>query len=100
MSCHGTTPSCATTCIRFSVSRLSGHSKYPAEFEGRRLSNPAFYNYGAALTAQTATGTADVVPIVQVRILLEDAIQLPDVFADVGIDLVAVDIVTASRCAT
>lgn len=67
---------------------------YPAEFEGRRLSNPDSFDYGAALTVQTDNGSADVVPIIQVRVPLGEAIQLPDLFAAVGIDLVAVDVST------
>lgn len=43
---------------------------------------------------QTETGSADVVPIIQVRVPLEEAIQLLDIFAAVGIDLVAVDVST------
>jgi hypothetical protein len=68
--------------------------EYPAELEERRLSNPDSFDYGAALTVQTGTGNADVVPIFQVRVPLEEAIQLPDVFAALGIDLVAVDVST------
>jgi hypothetical protein len=69
---------------------------YPAEFESRRLSNPDSFDYGGALTVQTATGSAQVVPIIQVRVPLEEAIRLegPDLFTEVGIDLLAVDITT------
>jgi hypothetical protein len=67
---------------------------YPAEFEGRRLSNPDSFDHSHALTVQTATQSVDVVPIIQMRVPLEEAIQLPDIFAEVGIDLLAVDIST------
>ena len=47
------------------------------------------------LTVQTLGGAANVVPIFQVRVPLEEAIHLPDVFAELGVDLLAVDIDTA-----
>jgi hypothetical protein len=50
---------------------------YPAELEGRRLSNPDAYSYEHALTVQTATGAADVVPVIQSTIPLEEVIELP-----------------------
>jgi hypothetical protein len=51
--------------------------EYPAELEGRRLSNPDAYSYEHALTVQTATGAADVVPVIQSTIPLEEVIELP-----------------------
>jgi hypothetical protein len=69
--------------------------EYPPTLEGRRLSNPDSFDYGAALTVQTLGGAANVVPIFQVRVPLEEAIHLPDVFAELGVDLLAVDIDTA-----
>jgi len=70
------------------------HFDYPSELEPFRVSNPDSFDYGAGLTVQTATGTANVVPIFQVPLPLKDAILLPDVFAVLEVDLVAVDIET------
>jgi hypothetical protein len=45
---------------------------------------------------QTATQSVDVVPIIQVRVPLEEAILLPDVFTELGIDLLAIDTSTGA----
>jgi hypothetical protein len=56
--------------------RFSGF-EYPAELEGRRLSNPM---YGArheyALTVQTASGPVDVTPVYQAAVSLEEFITI------------------------
>jgi hypothetical protein len=64
---------------------------YPAELEARRLSNPDAFGYGHALTVQTPVGNADVVPVNQSAVPLEEAIHLPSIFAVLGILLLSVD---------
>jgi hypothetical protein len=51
--------------------------EYPGDLEEGRLSNPGAHWYEHALAVQTETGTADVVPIIQTTVPLEEVIQLP-----------------------
>ena len=64
---------------------------YPPELEGRRLSNPDAFHYGHALTVQTGSGPASVVPVNQSTLPLEDVIGLPNIFGALAILLLPVD---------
>ena len=64
---------------------------YPAELEGRRLSNPDAFEYRHTLTVQSASGTIDVMPVIQSLLPLEEAIQLPNFFDALDIVLLSVD---------
>jgi hypothetical protein len=73
--------------------------EYPIELEERRGSNPNAHHDDHALTVQTASGPADVVPVLQVTRPLEKAIQLPTsgppaIFAHIDVPLIPVDIGT------
>ena len=70
--------------------RVAGF-EYPAELEGRRLSNPDAFEYEHAVSVQTAAGAATVVPVIQATAPLEEVIQLPSFFAALDIMLLAVD---------
>jgi hypothetical protein len=65
--------------------------EYPAELEDRRLSNPDAFEYRHTLTVQSASGTVDVMPVIQSLLPLEEAIQLPNFFDALDIVLVSVD---------
>ena len=65
--------------------------EFPAELEERRLSNPDAHTYEHAVTVQTASGNADVVPVIQSLVPLEEAILLPNFFDALDIILLAVD---------
>lgn len=74
--------------------------RYPAEFEGRRLSNPDAFEYRHAARVETfdpdgtSTGFADVVPIFQSGIPLEeyvDPMQPLPIFAFINVPLLSVD---------
>jgi len=71
-----------------------GAFEYPAELEERRLSNPDAFSYEHALTVQTPLSNADVVPVNQSAVPLEEAIELPSIFAVLEIVLLSVDKVT------
>ena len=64
---------------------------YPAELEARRLSNPDAFEYRHTLTVQSASGTVDVMPVIQSLLPLEEAIQLPNFFDALDIVLLSVD---------
>lgn len=70
--------------------RVAGFD-YPAELEATRLSNPDAFAYEHALTVQTATEMAAVLPVNQSTVPLAEAIQLPSIFAALDIVLLAVD---------
>jgi hypothetical protein len=70
--------------------RVAGF-EYPPELEATRLSNPDAFAYEHALTVQTATGLAAVLPVNQSTVPLAEAIQLPSIFAALDIVLLAVD---------
>ena len=65
--------------------------EYPAELEGRRLSNPDAFEYRHTLTVQSASGSIDVMPVIQSLLPLEEAIQLPNFFDALDIVLLSVD---------
>ena len=68
--------------------------EYPAELEERRLSNPDAYSYDHALSVDTGSGNADVVPVIQSTVSLRDLLKLPApdaIFGVLDIVLVAVD---------
>jgi len=73
-------------------SRFHGF-EYPLELEARRLSNPDSFTYEHAVIVHTDSGAVPVVPVIQVRVPLEDAIELDGeaFFTVVGIDLLAVN---------
>jgi hypothetical protein len=70
--------------------RVAGFD-YPAELEATRLSNPDAFAYEHALTVQTPSGMAAVLPVNQSTVPLAEAIQLPSIFAALDIVLLAVD---------
>jgi len=70
--------------------RFAGFA-YPPELEGRRLSNPDAFRYEHALTVQTTSGPASVVPVNQSTAPLEEVIQLPDIFGVLDIVLLPID---------
>jgi hypothetical protein len=70
---------------------------YPAELEGRRLSNPDAHYYDHALSVTTGNGTFDVVPVIQTTVPLEGILQLPTtgpppIFQVLDIVLLPVDV--------
>ena len=65
--------------------------EYPAELEERRLSNPDAYEYMHALTVQSASGSVDVLPVIQSRLPLNEVIQLPNIFGALDIVLLSID---------
>ena len=64
---------------------------YPAELEGRRLSNPDAFEYRHTLTVQSASGSIDVMPVIQSLLPLAEAIRLPNFFDALDIVLLSVD---------
>jgi hypothetical protein len=64
---------------------------YPAELEGRRLSNPDAFEYRHTLTVQSESGSVDVMPVIQSLLPLKEAIQLPNFFDALDIVLLSVD---------
>ena len=69
--------------------------EFPAELDERRLSNPDAHTYEHAVRVQTASGNADVVPVNQSLVPLEEAILLPNFFDALDIILLAVDTSTS-----
>ncbi|AMY09557.1 hypothetical protein LuPra_02776 [Luteitalea pratensis] len=65
--------------------------EYPAELEDRRLSNPDAFEYLHTLTVQSGSGSAEVVPVIQSLLPLDEVIQLPSIFDALDIVLVSVD---------
>jgi hypothetical protein len=65
--------------------------EYPPELEGRRVSNPDAFEYLHTLTVQSASGNVDVLPVIQSRLPLNEAIQLPNFLASLDIVLLPVD---------
>ena len=64
---------------------------YPAELEGRRLSNPDAFEYRHTLSVQSESGAVDVMPVIQSLLPLEEAIQLQNFFDALDIVLLSVD---------
>jgi hypothetical protein len=64
---------------------------YPAELEGRRISNPDAFEYLHSLKVQTGAASVDVMPVIQSLVPLNEAIQLPDFFAALDIVLLQVE---------
>ena len=65
--------------------------EYPAELEGRRLSNPDAFEYLHTLTVQSGSETVDVMPVIQSLLPLNEAIQLPNFFDALDIVLLSID---------
>jgi hypothetical protein len=65
--------------------------EYPAELEQRRLSNPDAPSSTCVLTVQSASGSADVLPVNQSLLPLAETIQLPNFFAALDIVLLSVN---------
>jgi hypothetical protein len=65
--------------------------EYPTELEGRRVSNPDAFEYLHMLTVQSGLAKVDVLPVIQSRLPLNEAIQLPNFFAALDIVLLSVD---------
>lgn len=70
---------------------------YPPELEERRLSNPDAHWYEHALGVQTESGSADVIPVIQATVPLEEVVQLPTqgplgLFSVIEIVLLPVDV--------
>jgi hypothetical protein len=73
--------------------RLAG-LEYPAELEGRRLTNPMYGSrYEYALAVQTASGPADVTPAYQAAVPLEEFIAISEGGMIAGAFFEAVDFV-------
>jgi hypothetical protein len=75
------------------ATRFSG-IELPPELQERVLSNPDAYTYKHAVGVQTLTGPADVVPVNQVLVPLEEAIAIPNLFDLFDVVLVVVDVRT------
>jgi hypothetical protein len=65
--------------------------EYPAELEGRRLSNPDAFEYLHTLTVQSGSESVDVMPVIQSLLPLDEVIQLPNFFDALDIVLLSVD---------
>ena len=65
--------------------------EYPAELDGRRLSNPDAFEYQHALTVQSGSGSVDVMPVIQSLLPLNEIIQLQNFFDALDIVLLSVD---------
>ncbi len=68
--------------------------EYPPELEERRLSNPDAHSYDHALSVDSGSGTAEVVPVIQSTISLQDLLKLPAtdaIFGVLDIVLLSVD---------
>jgi hypothetical protein len=65
--------------------------EYPAELEGRRISNPDAFEYLHILTVQSGGSSVEVMPAIQSRLPLNEVIQLPNFFAALDIVLLSVD---------
>ena len=65
--------------------------EYPAELEGRRLSNPDAFEYRHTLTVQSGSQSVDVMPVIQSLLPLDEVIQLPNFFDALDIVLLSVD---------
>ena len=65
--------------------------EYPAELEGRRLSNPDAFEYLHTLTVQSGSGSVEVMPVIQSLLPLNEVIQLPNFFDALDIVLLSVD---------
>jgi hypothetical protein len=65
--------------------------EYPTELESRRLSNPDAFEYLHTLSVQAGSQRVDVLPVLQSRLPLNEAINLPNFFAALDIVLLPVD---------
>lgn len=65
--------------------------EYPAELEGRRVSNPDAFEYLHILTVQSGAKSVAVMPVIQSLLPLNEVIQLPNFFAALDIVLLSVD---------
>ena len=57
--------------------RLMEDFTYPAEFEDRRVSNPAWYADYVSVRVDTPRGPAELLPLIRTTIPLEEVIRLP-----------------------
>src|SRR5262245_30206564 len=95
MYCRDTIPTCATEPNELlGVYRFDG-IELPSELQGRLLSNPDAYTYEHAVTVQTPSGPAEVVPVNQSLVPLAEAIALPSVFDALDVRLLTVDAETS-----
>jgi hypothetical protein len=65
--------------------------EYPAELEGRRLSNPDAFEYLHTVTVQSVSESVNVMPVIQSLLPLNEVIQLPNFFDALDIVLLSVD---------
>ena len=65
--------------------------EYPAELEGRRLSNPDAFAYLHTVTVQSGSESVNVMPVIQSLLRLDEVIQLPNFFDALDIVLLSVD---------
>jgi hypothetical protein len=72
--------------------RMVRRFEYPVELEERRFSNPDAFEYQHSVTVQTASGSADVLPILQSLLPLEEAILLPNFVRSDALDIVLLSV--------
>ncbi|MBL8218740.1 MAG: hypothetical protein JNL62_05905 [Bryobacterales bacterium] len=65
--------------------------EYPAELEATRGSNPDAFEYLHVLAVQTASGRADVMPLVQTSRTVSEVLRLSSFFEALDVVLLAVD---------